>query len=235
MEKVLYLVTYPSGTVPADLRQRLTGHLVGELRTLGAHGVQVNVADADVAPAGGLRMAMSPEPAAAVVGVWVDSAIDHLRAPFDEVLAEAVEGAGLSAYLVTESVPLLNTEFPAAPGERTAGMAQFAFIRRPEGMAPDAWLDVWLNSHTHVAIELQDTFSYVQNVVTRVLIPGRTEWHAIVEECFPAAAMTDPHVFYDAVGDDRLLARRRKEMFESVQRFIDLSIIDVLPTSRYVT
>jgi hypothetical protein len=235
MEKVLYVLAHPTGSVPADLTKRLTGPLVDELRTLGAHGVQVNVADHDVSPAGGLRMAMSPAPANAVVAVWVDSATDHLRAPYDEAIRQANPTAELSAYLVTESVPLTNTAYPAAPGERTPGMAQLAFLRRPEGLAVDDWLAVWLGSHTQVALDLQDTFAYVQNVVVRTLIGATTEWHAIVEECFPAAAMTDPNVFFAAVGDDEKLARHQREMFASVQRFIDLSIIDVVPTSRYVT
>lgn len=234
MEKVLYVIAHPVGAVPADLTKQLVGPLSDELLTLGARHVQVNVADHDVSPAGGLRMAMSPAPANAVVAVWVDSATDHLRAPFDDAVRATTEGAELSAYLVTESVPLANTTYPAAPGARTPGMAQLAFLRRPEAMAVDDWFEVWLGSHTHIALDLQDTFAYVQNVVVRTLIPGTTAWHAIVEECFPAAAMTDLHVFFDAVGDDEKLARHQREMFESVQRFIDLSIIDVVPTSRYV-
>lgn len=234
MEKVLYVIAHPVGSVPADLTKHLVGPLADELLERGARTVQVNVADHDVSAAGGLRMAMSPAPANAVVAVWVDSATDHLRAPFDEAVREVAGDAELSAYLVTESVPLANTTYPAAPGERTPGMAQLAFLRRPEGMAVDDWLEVWLGSHTHVALELQDTFAYVQNVIVRTLIPGTTTWHAIVEECFPAAAMADSHVFFDAVGDDEKLARHQREMFESVQRFIDLSIIDVVPTSRYL-
>lgn len=234
MEKVLYVVAHPTGAVPADLTKQLVGPLADELLSLGASSVQVNVADHDVSAAGGLRMAMSPAPANALVAVWLDSATDHLRAPFDEAVRDATEGAELSAYLVTESVPLPNTTHPAPPGGRTPGMAQLAFLRRPEAMAVDEWLAVWLGEHTSIALELQQTFAYVQNVVVRTLIPGSTAWHAIVEECFPAAAMADPHVFFDAVGDDEKLARHQREMFESVQRFIDLSIIDVVPTSRYV-
>ncbi|WP_421117943.1 hypothetical protein ACE2AJ_11000 [Aquihabitans daechungensis] len=234
MEKVLYVIAHPPGSVPADLTKHLVGPLADELHALGAASVQVNVADHDVSAAGGLRMAMSPAPANAVVAVWVDSATDHLRAPFDEAVRRVAGDAELAAYLVTESVPLANTAYPAAPGERTPGMAQLAFLRRPEAMAVDDWLEVWLGSHTHVALELQETFAYVQNVIVRTLLAGTTTWHAIVEECFPAAAMTDPHVFFDAVGDDEKLARHQREMFESVQRFIDLSIIDVVPTSRYL-
>ncbi|HWJ96574.1 MAG TPA: hypothetical protein VNQ33_00360 [Acidimicrobiales bacterium] len=234
MEKVLYVIAHPVGAVPADLTKHLVGPLGDELQGLGARGVQVNVADHDVSAAGGLRMAMSPSPANAMVSVWVDSATDHLRAPFDAAVRRVAEGAEVSAYLVTESVPLANTTYPAAPGGRTPGMAQLAFLRRPEGMAVDHWLEVWLGSHTPIALELQDTFAYVQNVVVRTLVAGTTAWHAIVEECFPAAAMSDPHVFFDAVGDDEKLVRRQREMFESVQRFIDLSFIDVVPTSRYL-
>jgi hypothetical protein len=96
-------------------------------------------------------------------------------------------------------------------------------------------MDIWLNSHTQIAIDTQDTFLYVQNVVTRVLTDGATPWDAIVEEGFPAAAMTDPQVFFDAVGDDERLAKHQQEMLESVQRFLDLAAIEVIPTSRYVT
>jgi hypothetical protein len=234
MEKVIYVLAHPVGDVPADLTRRLVGPLSHHLRERGARGVQVNVADHDVSAAGGLRIAMSPAPADAVVSVWVDSATDHLRAPFDDAVRSAAPEAEVAAYLVTESVPLANTTHPAAPGSRTPGMAQLAFLRRPEATAVDEWFAVWLGSHTQVALDLQDTFAYVQNVVVRTLIGGTTAWHAIVEECFPAAAMTDPHVFFDAVGDDEKLARHQRQMFESVQRFIDLSIIDVVPTSRYV-
>lgn len=234
MEKVLYVIAHPVGAVPADLTKHLVGPLSDELHDLGGHTIQVNVADHDVSAAGGLRMAMSPAPANAVVSVWVDSATDHLRAPFDAAVREVAEGAELSAYLVTESVPLANTAYPAAPSARTPGMAQLAFLRRPEAMTVTDWLEVWLGSHTQVALDLQDTFAYVQNVIVRTLIPGSTTWHAIVEECFPAAAMSDPHVFFDAVGDDEKLTRHQVAMFESVQRFIDLSIIDVVPTSRYL-
>ena len=232
MEKVLYVLSVPGG-LTSEAVDDLRGPVAAALRDRGAHAIQVNVADADVAPAAGLRMDMSGSPADAVLHVWVDSATDHLRRPFDEVVL-AVPDATVSAYLVTESVPLRNERFPVEPGARTPGMAQLAFLRRPDGLSVDDWLAIWLGSHTQVALDLQDTFAYVQNVVTRVLIEGPTTWHAIVEECFPADAMTDPAVFFDAVGDPGRLARHQREMFESVQRFIDLSIIDVVPTSRYI-
>lgn len=232
MEKVLYCVTSKPGVGPSALGDLLRDAVAERLTALGAHGVQVNVADDAVAPADGLRIISSPTPAEAMVSIWIDSAVDEFRLPFDQAIAEGA--ATWAAYLVTESVPVANTAHPTESGGRVDGFAQLAFLTRPAGLPVDEWLDIWLNSHTRIAIDTQDTFLYVQNVVTRVLTDGATPWDAIVEEAFPAAAMTDPHAFFDAVGDDERLAKHQQEMLDSVQRFVDLATIEVIPTSRYV-
>lgn len=56
-------------------------------------------------------------------------------------------------------------------------------------------------STTPVAIRTQNTEAYVQNIVEEVLTDGSPEVAGIVEEHFPMAAMTDPHVFYGSGGD----------------------------------
>jgi hypothetical protein len=230
VEKVLYVL--PASDVPSDeLGAALRGPLADELLDRGAHGLQINVADAAVAPAAGLRMAGSGSPAVAVLGVWVDSAIDHLRTPYDAAVEEVAPGA--SAYLVTESVPLRDLT-AASPGGRTEGMAQVAFLRRRADLDHARYLDTWLRLHTPLAIDTQATFGYVQNVVVRALTADAHPWDGIVEELFPAEAMTDAHVFFDAVGDDERLAANQAAMIDSVSRFLDLAALDVVPTSRYV-
>jgi hypothetical protein len=176
-------------------------------------------------------MSGSGAPAAAVVGVWVDSAVDHLRAPYDVAIGAVAPGA--AAYLVTESVPLRDLT-ATSPGGRTEGMAQVAFLRRRPDLAHPEFLDIWLQGHTALAIDTQATFGYVQNVVVRALTADAPPWDGIVEELFPAEAMTDPHVFFDAVGDDERLAANQGAMIDSVSRFLDLGALDVVPTSRYV-
>ena len=74
----------------------------------------------------------------------------------------------------------------------------------------------------------------VLNVVVRALSHAAPVLDAVVEECFPAAAMTSPHAFFDAVGDDAKLQRHVQAMMDSCHRFIDFDAIDVVPTSQYV-
>ena len=202
------------------------------LPEVGVLGVQVNVADEAVAPAL-LRMAEIDPQMEAIVSVWVDSARTAARRPIDDALAAVPGTARLEAYLVTESEPLPNTAHPVGPGERTPGFANIAFLRRPADMPPDAWIAAWHDGHTQVAIDTQSTFGYVQNVVARPLTPDAPAVDGIVEELFPAEALTDMHAFFDA-PDDAELARRMGVMAESTARFGADRALDLVPTSRYV-
>lgn len=232
LEKIVYtLWRDPSEDLDAFSR-RLRGEIAEQLFTLGARGLQVNLANADVAPAAGLRQENNRPLADAVLSLWVDSANTPVRRPFDEVLARV--SSRLAAYLVCESVAIRNTRFPAHPGERTHGFSQIAFLSCPPRLTREAWLDTWRNYHTQVAIDTQDNFLYVQNLVVRALTHGATPLDAIVEEAFPPAAMTDPMAFFDAPGDEEKFRKNLAAMMESCNRFIDFDRIDVLPTSQYL-
>ena len=230
MEKVLYVLDH-GAEPPPGLGDLLRGEVAARLLDLGAHHLSVDVADEWVARAAHRRIVSSGNPPSAVVAVWLDSANDALRAPFDAAVALA--GGTASAYLVTESVALRLPADAVDEDGRVHGMAHVAFLRRRPDLTVEEWFDTWLNHHTQVAIDTQDTFCYVQHPVARVLTPGAVPWDAIVEECFPEEAMDDDHAFFDAGGDDDRLSDNRGAMFESVQRFIDLSQIVVVATSRY--
>lgn len=229
MEKVDYVLWRLPGTERAAFAELLRGRVADALLAAGARGLQVNVADDAVA--GGVMQLVHTDPQMeAVLGVWVDSAAAAPRRPFDE----AVSTAGWwAAYLVTESEPLRDPA-PAPAGERTRGVANLAFLRRPPELEPFTWLSRWQDDHTSVAIETQSTFRYVQDVVVRPLSPDAPGVDGIVEECFPMEALTDLHAFFDAVGDDDRLAGNLGRMTESVSRFGADKSIDVVPTSEYV-
>ncbi|HUR40169.1 MAG TPA: EthD domain-containing protein [Verrucomicrobiae bacterium] len=231
MEKVIYVLWRHPAAELATFAERVRTSLVADLRSAGARSVRVNVNDADVTKAAGMRqMVLKPAPDA-IVQVWVDSAIATYRAPIDAAISAcAVRSAG---YLVTESQPLVNVKHPTARGQRTYGVAQVALLRKPKAMTHEAWLEVWHNSHTQVAIETQSTFEYLQNVVIRALTPDAPAIDAIVEECFPPEAMTDYKAFFDAPGDEAKFKANLQRMLQSVSRFIEPGQIDVIPTSQY--
>lgn len=231
MEKVIYLLWRDSAAPAATFIAALHDTLAPELRAAGARQLRLNIADADVAKAVGLKQIMLKPQPEALVQVWVDSAIAKLRAPIDAAIARAAPQ--YAAYLVTESQPIVNVKHPPQPGARTYGFAQVALLRRPTALAYTDWLDVWHNSHTQVAIETQSTFEYVQNVVIRPLTPDAPAIDAIVEECFPPAAMTDFKAFFDAPGDEPKFKANFQRMLQSVARFIEPGKIDVIPTSQF--
>jgi hypothetical protein len=232
MEKIIYVLQRDPAINIEEYSRRLRHILAERLRKLGAHGVQVNVADHAVAPAAGLRQGPTRPPPEAVLNIWIDSAIAKRRQPVDEAIAEF--SPVFWAYLVTESVPVRNTGHPPKPGARTEGFAQMAFLRLPQRLGYDAWLDMWQNTHTDVAIETQSGFEYVQNIVVRRLSGEGPQFVAIVEECFPEGAMNDYRMLFDAPDDDEKFKRNLRRMMESVNRFIDADTVDIIPTSQYV-
>lgn len=229
MEKLVYVVWRAAGSDVESLSDRLRGPVADALHADGARGVQVNVTDAEVADAA-LNRAPWGRPADAMMSLWVDSSRDEVRQPLEKTLQSAADG--IAGWLVTESVPLAPPRLP--PGERTAGLSNMAFIRRPESMTPADWIDRWHNHHTRVAIETQATFGYVQNTVVRSLTPEAFPVDGIVEELFPIEACTDQHAFWGSGGDPDELARRQRSMSESVSAFLEGAATGVMPTSRYV-
>lgn len=231
MQKVIYLLWQPEHDTFDSFSQQLSGPLADRLQTLGARHLQLNLADADVSAANGLRQTQAGPLPQAVLSFWLDSAVGEFRRPFDEALQAIC--SRIAGYLVCESVPIRNTRFPASPGQRTHGFSQLAFLQRPARLSHEAWLEVWQNHHTRIAIDTQDNFQYVQNLVVQVLTPGATALAAIVEECFPPAAMDDPQAFFDAPGDEAKFQHNLALMMDSCQRFIDFDQLGVLPTSQY--
>ena len=230
MEKLAYLVWKPEAADADAFRDRLLRVTAPELAAAGARALQVIVADSAVAPAAPLRIARTRPLPDALVTLWLHTHLD--RAPAEQALARAAPR--IAGYLVLESEPIPNRDRRAPDGERTSGYSQLALLQRPPRLAAEHWLQIWQGSHTAVARETQSTFRYVQNRVVEALTSGAPHFDALVEECFPAAAMTSQHAFYDALGDDAKLAANRGRMLESSARFIDFDRIDVIPMSEYV-
>ena len=234
MEKLIYPVWKSPSQSLAEFKAALLGPMSDALLASGAKKLRISIDDEAVSPAAQLRQENIEQMMHGVISIWVDSYI--YREKQQAILGEYVDS--YHGYLVTESEAIVNTQHPAVEGERTEGMNEIVFLRKPERLARHEWIDTWHNSHTQVAIDTQSTFGYRQNVVAMVLTDGAPPFDAIVEENFPAAAMNSPHAFYDAVDengqpDNAKLNERVNIMVESCARFIDFEQLVVLPTSEY--
>ncbi len=229
MEKMVYAVWKRESDSDSDFRLKLLNNVSPQLIDLGARKLRMGVVDEDVAPAASLRMEATKPPIAGLISIWVDTSIKHR--PFDEAIQGAV--ARMAGYLVTESEPIVNTKHVVTDGKRTPGMYQVVLLRKPPRLSREQWLEIWLGSHTQVAIDTQSTFGYRQNVIVWPLTYAAPLYDAIIEEHFPTEAMTDPMVFYNAMGDEAKRKRHEKAMFDSVMRFIDFDKIDRIPMSEY--
>ncbi len=226
MEKVIAVLMRADADEEWCVRQR--GPVADALLELGLPGLAVNVRD-DAVRQSLMTLTTLDPPVAAVVSMWTQQCYgDQMTAALD-ILAKQCEQLG--AYLVTESVPL---PAPAGqPGAPTPGLANIALLRRPADMDQDTWLTRWQRHHTAVAIETQSIFGYTQNWVVRALTTDAPGIAGIVEELFPAEAITDLKAFFGA-ADDNDLQHRLGRMVASTSAFGANENIDTVPTSRYV-
>ncbi|WP_084435882.1 EthD domain-containing protein [Aldersonia kunmingensis] len=225
MTKSMFLL-WATGS-ETDWNDRLRVRLTALASSPGIERIQLNVTDAAVADAM-LRLSTFDAPVSAVVSVWSESAGAAAAVGAElEALSERVAG-----YEVSETIALAPPQTPR--GERADALTNIALLRRPAELEQDEWLRRWQGDHTQVAIDVQGTFGYIQNVVTRACTASAPPVDGIVEEHFPMAALQDPHAFYGSAGDNAELARRLTMMTDSIEKFGADRNIDVIPTSCYV-
>jgi hypothetical protein len=229
VEKVI--ITLRRADADATWCEAMRTTVAADLLDTGVAGLAVNVRD-DVVRDSLMTLTTLDPPVIGFVTLWTQQSYGPQVDAAIARLARECEGLGaVSAYLVTESVPL---PAPAtAPGQRTAGLANIALLRRPADMDETTWLKRWHIDHTPVAIETQATFGYTQNTVVRALTPDAPSLSAIVEELFPLEAVSDLHAFFGAADDDDLRDRMER-MVASTSAFGANRDIDTVPTSRYV-
>jgi hypothetical protein len=226
MEKIVYALWRPPALPVHDYAARLLDFARTELLPLDLARLKVNVPDV-TPPANDPYSAMKQGAPDGMVSCFLNSSI--LRSPLERALA-AFPGR-VAGYSVAES-----TILPAmtdADGSRTEGIAQVCFFRRKTGMTRQELFDIWLGSHTQVAVETQDTVYYNQNIVLRPLTEGAPDWDCIVEEHFAREALYDRGIYFRARNAPARLAANEARMNESCGRFIDFLGIKLLMSGEY--
>ena len=226
MEKVM--VALRAETADDQWVDRLCGPVATALLELDLPGLVIHVRDAPVRDSLMTLTTLDP-PVQALVSLWVQQHYGEQVRRAVDILEPAAEQ--LAAYLVTESVPMPPP--PSPLGQRAAGLANIALLRRPTDMDESMWLTRWHRDHTPVAIATQSTFGYVQNYVVRALTEDAPPVSAIVEELFPIEAAKSLHAFFGA-ADDADLHDRLGKMVASTAAFGANVNIDTVPSGRYV-
>jgi hypothetical protein len=230
MEKLVYVLWKSDALAREGFKREMLTRVGPQLIDLGAKRVSTNIADEHSAYADHLRITQMVESPSATVSFWLDTHLDST--PLERALAEAAKR--IAGYLVSESVPIVNKKHPPGKDERIPALCTVAMLEKPATMEYEAWREQWQGRHTKVAIETQSTFLYIQNLVVRSLTPGAPPWAAIVEECFPPEAATDPFVFYAAGGSKEKLAENQRRMIDSCRKFIDFATLESHPMSAYL-
>ena len=227
MEKLAYQLWKKDDDSLDTFKDALLNNLKKDIAEL-VSALQINIADADVEPANNLAQSNYPPAPNAVIFIKVKSYFlaDTLES-FLEKITSKVHG-----FVVSESIILDNSE-KSPLGSRSEGFSQVVLLEKPETMSAFDWFDYWTNFHTKIAIQTQSNFIYIQNTVVRPLQKASPSFIAIIEECFPLEAMTDPEVFYNAKNNPEQFAKNVQIMMESCEKFIDFKKIEVIPTSRY--
>ena len=229
MEKIIYALWADQDR--ASFNAALLAELAPKLSALGAKHLRVNVHD-DAVSAGAVLIQKATDPQFdAAIQFWLPSANPIFREAVDDCIAAHCRR--FAAWLVVESTIIANHQHRPASGKRTEGFSQLAFLTKPARLSWEQWRVIWQTSHTQVAIDTQSNFEYVQNLVVRPLTEDAPDFVAIVEECFPLAAVTDPLIFFDAAGDQDKFDRNLATMMQSCDRFIDRGSIDVILTSQF--
>lgn len=229
MEKLVYVLWKASALTDEAFKREMLETVVKRFLELGTYRLSVNLVDEFVAHTKAVRRTQFDPPVSGMISFWLDAADN--RMPYEDALATVTSRQ--AGYLVVESVPIVNTTHVAPLGSRTPGINMVACIETPERMTYEAWIDHWLGHHKTVAIDTQCTYAYVRNVVVRPLTAGAPPWAGIVEEGFPAEAVTDPMIWYCADGSQEKMQRNLARMIESVQAFLDIDRVESHPMSEY--
>lgn len=242
MEKVVVALWADANESRESFGNRLLQSLPEALKRVGAQKIRLNIRDAFV------KAVDSPKPTAvseqtgtwqkwqspqqaAIVQFWLPSANILFRKPIDAVLAK--HSARFEAWLVCESTIIPNVDHAPTAGQRTWGWSQCTFFCFRGDITREAAVSHWVGHHTPVAIETQSNFEYIQNIVVRPLTDTAPRYDAFVEECFPPAALVDPAVLLDALGNQEKFDKNNTRMNESCDAFIGPGRIDCIPTSQF--
>ncbi len=240
MEKITYLI---KSKLPSEtLYVYVTEELVPALTNLAANNIVFGISDSLVKNASEKKLLTTAPDYNLYLSFYLPTALELdgwlARQSALELQSKLDTSTDVChRYVVSDSCvldPLLAVTNKTTDIAKIPGWMQLALLNQPDTLSREAWLEIWLYSHTQIAVETQSTFGYQQHIVQRALPNTDQSPDAIVTEHFPDAAMNSLDAFYDAKGDAEKQQRHEQSMMESCGRFIDFTSISVIPMSAYL-
>ncbi len=236
MIKLIYLLWPRSPMAPSARREVLLEDSAPRLLRTGIAGLQINIADDLATVPSPAPTPLFSEAFVAQVNVWTDDEAHAL--PCADILRSA--GFQLAAYRVDEWIYTEYGEHPHAggsrdwpDGQRSPGILAVTLLRKPRGLARDAWLQRWFGHQSPMSEWMQPRARYVRHLIEEVLTPGAEAIDGLVEEDWPSGEhVTNPKLFYGARNWFGVL-RNMAIMLHSVTRILNLLNITTVMMSEY--
>ncbi len=127
MEKVIITLRAPD--VDERWCARMRAQVAADLLDLDLPGLAINLRD-DVVRGSLMTLTTLDPPVVGFVSLWVQQSYGDQAKAARKILENECDD--VAAYLVTESTPLPPPD--TVPGQRTAGFANVALLRRPDGL-----------------------------------------------------------------------------------------------------
>ena len=229
MHKIMICLERPEIKPEKEFKDEIEKTLLNYLDDFSA--IRYTLIDEGVMVAKSYEIINTVHPKDAIISVWREQTqgLENFYGAIKQLTDR------FQVYQVMERQPILAVQKTG----RVEGMCQIAFLQQPQRLSRKEWLDIWLNSHADIAIEIQSTFCYRQNIVVVPEEPEGIElsWpivDAIVEENFPDTAMSNRAAFFDSADDEERYKKHELQMVESCSRFIDFDKFDCVPMSEYI-
>ena len=146
-------------------------------------------------------------------------------------LQEMIDQSGFSgAYKVTEAIPVSYTK-DWKDGEQTPGIGLLTLFHRKKGIAQEAFLDRWHNSHTPLSLEIHPLWNYNRNVVEDKVTDHDFWYDGIVEEHF--RDRKDLLNIFRFFGKPNKIIRNMMRVYSDINTFLDYKKVETYFVTEY--
>lgn len=232
MEKVVFIAFAIDDAPSLDpgATRRFNEELLRSLDPIIYPEVSLQVEDGDATMRWMKRVRPLARRVGAVLSTWTECA-DNAG---DVEAAIARLSDDYAGYVVTESVPRWQTDRSASAVEARPGVLVTSLLCRAPLLTRDEFVAHWRLVHQPMSLRIHPQWTYVRNVVARVLTPDAPEIDALCEEGFAHVDdVIDPARFYGGDVSHTTWKENGRTIGNDVPLFLDTTHTSSTITREY--